>query len=44
MYEYSMVVDPQMALVGLDKHLLSWKSPYDWLVGLAIELATFCDI
>ena len=31
----------QMALVGLDKHLPSWKSPNNWLVRLAIKLATF---
>jgi len=30
-----------MALVRLTKWLLGWKSPYDWLARLAIELTTF---
>jgi len=28
----------------MDKHPPGWKSPHDWPEGLAIKLATVCDI
>ena len=34
----------QMAVVWLDKYPSGWKSPHNWPVNLAIELATICDI
>jgi len=34
----------QMAVVGIDKHPTSWKSPHDWPESLAIKLATIRDI
>jgi len=36
--------DPQMAVVWLDRHPPGWKPPHDWPEGLAIKLATICDI
>jgi len=40
----AQVVDLQMAVVFIDKHPPSWKSPHNWSEGLAIKLATVCDI
>jgi len=34
----------QMAVVRMDKYPPGWKSLHDWPEGLAIKLATVCDI
>jgi len=34
----------QMTVVRMDKYPPGWESPHDWPEGLAIKLATVCDI
>ena len=33
-----------MALSPLDKQTAGCNSPYDWLMGLAMDLAALCDM